>query len=194
MKQPSHLGRVFPKETVYFYGFPFGWDSHFLNESSPEDEECVAGRPMVCAGPGVKVVVYSNSVKNGVYETLTGNFGVPLVSPNQQLILPQALDSVRDPSRRNEILIQALARYAPDGRLVMAQPFLDPRLANKYMVKPEVTVHLNDKKNLEELVPSEYRIREMARYENGSAFAQAAPHRFEYPCVIKLTSSGGVMA
>ena len=53
------LSTYFPAGTRFFYGYPAGEDSGFLNRVGPEIEELVAARPICCAGRDVFIVNFA---------------------------------------------------------------------------------------------------------------------------------------
>lgn len=190
MNQPvSTLSEVFPQGTVYFYGFPAGRDSGFLNGCPAAGEEVVAARPTVCAGSGVRVVTYANTVSEAVWGALKDDLGVELVSRDQLVILPAEIDGLTDPSERNCAIKAALLRQVPDGQFTMAQPFMDPELRSKYLVRPEVTHGLNDKKNLLDCFPARHLVPTLGEYNSGADFAAADSKEFDFRSVVKVSSS-----
>ncbi len=183
------LSEVFPKNTVYYYGFPAGSDSGFYNACPPEIEELVAMRSAVCAGANMKVVVFSSTVEQDVWNFMRDDLGTNLVSREQLIVLPASINTAVLGAQRNEQTKRALAELVPDGALIMAQPYIDQRLEKKYLISPNITTWLNDKNNIEEMVPQHYRVLEFARARNGKNFSTMNADALPYPCVVKISSS-----
>ncbi len=140
----SSLSQVFAPETAYYYGFPAESDSGFYNACPPEIEELVAMRPAVCAGPDLKIVTFANTVSTAAWRILEDDLGVKLVSKDQVIELPSSIDRSVKGAKRNEEIKRALSNMVADGKLVMAQPYVDDELVSKYLIKPDVTIWLND--------------------------------------------------
>lgn len=195
-KEPLSLSTVFPQGTNYFYGFPAELDSGFYNGCPPAIEELVAMRPSVCAGTNVKVVTFASTTTERVRRLMEDDLGVVGVGKDQIISLPEAITRNVSGSVRNEAVKRALAELIPDGSLVMAQPYIDDRLQPKYLINPQTTAWLNDKKNIRDFVPSKYRIPEFASFSTGEEFYLADTMSYEYPCAVKVTLSSagdGVM-
>lgn len=188
-KKITSLSEAYPQGTAYYYGYPVGWDSSFLNHCPPEVEELVAMRPAVCAGEDTKVVVYANTVSEKVLHLLRDELGVSYVADDQLIKLPPDIDATVLGNERNQRVKDALGLLVPDGTLAMAQPYLDPALQEKYLILPQVTAWLNDKRNTEALFPLEHRIPEYARCANGKEFFGLSGESLPYPCVVKVSSS-----
>lgn len=188
-KRISNLSQVFPEETAYFYGFPAEGDAGFYNACPPEVEELVAMRPAVCAGPDVRIVTFANTVTSRVLGAMRDDFGVPMMSNNQIIQMPEDIGTSMVGRQRNSRVRDVLAEMIPNGRLVMAQPFTEQELRGKYLIDPTVTSWLNDKGNIRELVPEEYRTPEYGNVLNGREFAQIDGSKFPYPCVVKIGAS-----
>lgn len=60
------LSDFFPKDTVYFYGYPSGEESGFLNLVPPSVEELVAARPLRCLGSGMKALCFSATTSTSI--------------------------------------------------------------------------------------------------------------------------------
>ena len=60
------LSDFFPKDTVYFYGYPSGEDSGFLNLVHPSIEELVAARPLSCLGDSLSVLCFTATSKKAI--------------------------------------------------------------------------------------------------------------------------------
>jgi hypothetical protein len=181
------LSNFFPEGTEYFYSFPSGEDSLFFNHVPAWKEELVAARPLVCAGPNIKVVTFS-ATNNPSTISLLQELGVPLIEEKQRLVLPPSIDANVYGKRRNVMVRHALRNIATSGRLVMAQPLLDEGLKDKYQISPELIVWLNDKKNMSTYISSEFLPRRFLFFSDGlSFFSSMKP--IPIPCVVKVSSS-----
>lgn len=192
--EPDHspseinLSRYFPRGTNYFYGYPSGEDSNFFNGVPPASEELVAARSLVCAGEHVKPIVFSPSIEPRITHMLKDVAGVAIAKQNQIITLPANITHSIVGKERNTLIKRALRELSDHKNLVMAQPFLDPDLQDRFQIDPELTILLNDKKNLPAYVPQEYLPERYGEYASGSAFA-ATSDKIPVPCVVKVSSS-----
>lgn len=191
MKHLESLSDVFPEGSTYFYGYPAAWDedSCFLNTAPLSSETIVAGRPLVCAGDSVNVLVYTKTVQQKVLEILEHELGTLLTQ--RRIVLPEAIGSIVDPQEFNQQMKNVLSEFMKDESFIMAQPLIDPRLTRKYLTNPDIGRWANDKDNMREFFPEEYLIPELGRANCGDEFSRMDPNTFPYPCVVKLSSSGG---
>ena len=176
------LSRYFPKGTQYFYGYPSGDNSGFLNNVPPHVEELVSARPFSCAGKNVLVVAFSNPVLFG-YSCGFLNDNVTKV-----VKLPDNIDVNLSGDTRNAEVKQSLKNLVKPGSLVMAQPFLDRDVDFLYQISPKLINSLNDKKNLSRYIPKDLLVRRYAEYANGKTFSKSR-RKFPLPCVVKVSSS-----
>lgn len=180
------LSTFFPKGTEYFYSYPLGEDSHFFNNGHLFADEVIAARAIICAGPDTKVIAFPATIESAiwsVYEKLR----LPFV---RSTIIPLTAHAQHGLSARekNEAVKAALLRIVTPGKLVMAQPFLDPALRHLYQIPPDVIVWLNDKLNLPRYIPASFLARRYACFPDGSSFA-AHNGTMPLPCVMKVSSS-----
>lgn len=181
------LSNYFPKGTAYFYAFPAGEDSSFFNGVPPWKEELVAARPLVCAGPGMRVVTFAAAVEQEVWNLLI-ELGLPLIDHKQIIILPSRISGSVKGRRRNAIIKKSLQNLKFRHNLVMAQPYLDAALHQSYKIPPESIIWCNDKKNLPAFIPAVHLPVRFATYLNGKQFADDK-RKLPLPCVIKVSSS-----
>ena len=182
------LSRYFPKSTEYFYGYPAEEDSHFFNGVPPEIEELVAARPLICAGPNVKVFCFRNTLSEPGWSILRNELKTVSIKENQIITFPKSINPRIYGPERNKKLKQALARRATPGKLVMAQPYLSPRLKTHYQIPSNRIIWLNDKKNLSSYIPAKYLPKIYDEFLDGKCFKEAQ-YKIPLPCVIKVSSS-----
>lgn len=185
---PFSLSRYFPKNTEYFYGYPAEEDSHFFNGVSPEIEEIVAARPLVCAGPNVKVFCFKSTVMPSTWRLLHDEMGTVSIRPENILAFSKKIDHHVKGTERNKKLKQALARRATPGKLVMAQPYLDARLKKHYEIPSNRIIWLNDKKNMPSYIPKDLLPAVYDEFLDGRCF-QDSHYQLPLPCVVKVSSS-----
>lgn len=182
------LSRYFPKNTSYFYGYPSGEASGFLNKVPPVVEELVSARPLVCAGEDMAVIAFANPLQPVSLNFLRRR-NHELFMPKQRIIsMPLALDARVEARQRNLRVKQNLKRLVAPGSLVMAQPFLDDDMEHLYQIPSRLTNWLNDKQHMKNYVPAELLPVQYAAYENGRAFL-ADSAKLALPCVVKVSSS-----
>ncbi len=182
------LSRYFPRGTEYFYGFPAGADSNFYNTIPPWVEELVAARPFVFTGPTVSIVAFAASLDPEIWTIMTDELRMPLVDRSRILALPASITASVSGETRNRRVKRALAELTQPGKFVMAQPYLDDRLVDRYRIAPEITTSLNDKQSIFKYVPRAFRPLQYATFANGAAFA-ASTKRWPLPFVVKIASS-----
>jgi hypothetical protein len=180
------LSAYFPAGTTYFYGYPAGTESGFLNNVDPSVEELVASRAFAVAGPRVSVVSFAATSSPELDESLLRELGVPQLRGRQNIILP--IDVGLKGAPRNAAVKQALQKLVPAGTLVMAQPYTDKSLAGLHQIPPEVTTYLNDKQHMAEFIDEEWLPKRFGTYKNGASFAKESK-TFAAPCVVKVSSS-----
>ncbi len=181
------LSHFFPKGTEYFYSFPSGENSYFYNNASPYTEELVAARALACAGKDIKVISFSATTNPAVKE-LRYRLGMSSVDDANILSLPSKISAQALGRNRNRLVKKALQEIATPASLIMAQPFSDAALADIYQLPPNLTIWLNDKKNISTYTPAEYVPRRIATFQNGLIF-KAHELALPIPCVIKVSSS-----
>ncbi len=181
------LSRYFPAETFYFYSFPAGEESGFFNGVPTWVEELVAGRPLLCAGPDVRVITLA-SVYSPEILSLLSEMGVAPLDKSRVVVLPETLTADVVGKDRNKMVKSALKELKLDGNLVMAQPFTDADLQSSYRIPPELSVWFNDKENLEDYIPAQHLPAEYCHFYSGKEFS-AGTEEIPLPCVVKMTSS-----
>jgi hypothetical protein len=182
------LSTYYPADTQYFYGYPAGSDSGFLNNVPPEVEELVSMRAISCAGPSVSVISYSATDAPDIDSKLLKKLNFPKLDLRELVCLPADITpELRGPAR-NEAVKQALKSVCRDRSLVMAQPYLSRRLAGAYQISPDITLWVNDKNNLQKLVSKAHSPRRLATFMDGAGFARGW-RDIELPAVVKVASS-----
>lgn len=182
------LSRYFPKGTTYFYGYPSGDDSGFLNKVPPSVEELVSARPLACAGEDLKIVVFADAVNSRTVGEISGKLGTRLADKKQIVAFPRSVDVTLVGNKRNSHVKHHLKQLVEPGSLVMAQPFLDADLEHLYQIPPMLSNWLNDKQNMINYLPESLQAQRYASYQNGAEFA-ADTTKPTLPCVVKVSSS-----
>lgn len=182
------LSDYLPKNTEYFYSYPIGDTFYHYNSGDPLSEELISARLLVCAGKNVKVVVYHSIVKNKLLELLEKNSDIPFLSKDKIIILPASINDEVLGTERNELITEALIKQTSSKNLIMAQPILDDRLMEDYQIDPKLSIWLNDKKNLDQYVPSEFLPKRYVQFANGQEFFNSTV-KVPIPCVVKISSS-----
>ncbi|MFA4815059.1 MAG: hypothetical protein WC924_00485 [Candidatus Gracilibacteria bacterium] len=189
MKKAAYsLSQYFPEGTEYFYGYPAEEDSHFYNGVSPEIEELVALRPIICAGPNVKTICFSDTLKPETFNILRDDLGVIKVPDKQIISLPEEIDVSKRGKDRNRLIKQALVGLATPGRLIMAQPYLDTRLKTYYRIPSHRIIWINDKRNMSSYIPKAYLPEVYDEFLDGQCFIDSQ-EQLPLPCVVKVSSS-----
>jgi len=185
------LSSYFPIGTEFYYGYPAGEDSGFLNNVTPAVEELVAARANSCAGDSVSVVNFAATTSLTIPQEVLDEFGIPHVKPEQLIVLPKNIDLSLEGENRNEAVKAALKERIKPGKLVMAQPYTDPSLANLYQIPATTTAWLNDKTNMEEYISEKLLPKRHNIYTNGAEFF-GDYESLPVPVVVKasLSSSG----
>lgn len=187
METPFTLSRYFPTGTEYFYSYPTMEDSHFFNGVPPEVDELVAARPLVCCGPNLKTICFQASVEPFVWGMME-ELGSLKARREDVLVLPKDIDHHLTGAERNKRVKEALVDISSPGKLVMAQPFLDFRLKDKYAIPSHRIIWLNDKRNLSSYIPKAYTPEHYDEFLDGRCFEEYAD-QLPLPCVIKVSSS-----
>lgn len=185
------MSDYYPSGTQYFYGYPAGEDSGFLNKVSPTVEELVAARIFSCAGSHVSVVSFAATSSPLVDPRLLDILDIPHSDSTNGIILPQSITVDVTGNSRDNAVKSALTETITPGSLVMAQPFIDDYMSGFYQISPQITMWLNDKSNLPELLGSEFLPARLASYDSGDDFSNDNSFK-STPCVVKvaLSSSG----
>ena len=186
-KETYTLSRYFPANTVYFYAFPAGEESGFINSVPTWVEELVSGRPLLCSGSNMKVITFASVYNHSILNLLAEMNVVPLQS-SHVFILPEDITADVTGKARNDKVKTALRNLKLQKSLVMAQPFLDENLQDSYQISPNTCVWFNDKENLTEYIPSENLPVEYDLFLSGKDFAKSTKI-YPTPCVVKMSSS-----
>jgi hypothetical protein len=187
-KKNVSLSRYFPAGTTYFYGYPAGEDSGFLNKVPPVIEELVAARAFSCAGDKVSVVCFAATTAPQLDSDLLEKFAVPRLNKNQLALLPPQIDEKVVGAERNKQIKDALSGMLPEHSLIMAHPFSGAGIEPLYQIPIDITHKLNDKSKMNEYIADEHLPKRLAIYENGAEFA-ASYSQFKPPYVVKASSS-----
>ena len=182
------LSDFFPKGTFYFYGYPTGLESNFLNSVPPHIEELVAARSIVCSGDYVNPVYFYSTSAEKLGKNICDKLRITSVSSKQSLIIPGNISSNVTGRERNESLKKFLTSSFKEKKLVMAQPFLDDDFSKVCLIDPKITNWLNDKSNLNKILPKNFLPQRYLLAKNGNELHEKISELL-IPCVIKVTSS-----
>lgn len=188
----ASLSTYFPKGTQYFYSYPSGESSHFLNKVPPTVDELVAARALCCAGPKVSVVSFASTAAPQIDHDLLQALAIPEIPADRLTLLPQNINISLCGKERNDAIMTALAKSVAPGSLVMAQPYVDKELESLYEIPPHLTIWLNDKSHMHEYIKSSMMPERLAQYASGADFANdrtLLSRRKILPCVVKVSSS-----
>jgi len=190
-KKKISLSTYFPSGTQFYYGYPAGEDSGFLNgDTSPKTSELFAARAYSCAGSKVSVVGYASSrypvIPQGVFDKLC----VPNLLSSQAIILPKKITSSYETHVRNKLIKKALMKTISPGMLVMAQPFIDESMSEIFQIPSQLTFWLNDKNNMRDYIMEALLPKRHGTYRNGLEFEKEYK-KLSLPVVIKASSSAG---
>ncbi len=180
------LSDYFPPNTAYFYGYPAGTDSQFFNCVPPAIEELVSARPLVCAGPTIRIVSFAASTRIEMLRILQET-GIQTIPENQIMRLPEAISPSLTGQDRNKAVTDALQRIVPDGTFMMAQPYERESLRSKYRLPTSLMLLMNDKRGMKQWIPETYLPRTFAEFQNGAELLSARD--IPVPSVIKVSSS-----
>lgn len=184
------LSRYFPENTEYFYAYPAAEDSGFYNPMPPEIDEFAAARPLACAGESVKIICFPQTLNSFSWRVLHDELGSLPIRKDQILYLPDDISIDVCGSERNEKIKQALLSLCSRRKLVLAQPYLDERLDSSYQFPANLSIWLNDKKNMASYIPEKFLPRKYAEFPNGIFFSRSSKS-FLFPCVVKVSASCG---
>lgn len=104
------LSKYFPKGTNYFYGYPSGDVSGFLNNAHPSVEELVSARPLVCLGSNVNVITFESTIRPDIKNLINKNWGFSLARKKQIRIFPSNIDTEVVGSERNKHIKENLKK------------------------------------------------------------------------------------
>lgn len=182
------LSTYFPEGTQFYYGYPAGEDSGFLNTVTPVVEELVAARPLCCAGPSVSVVCFSATSDLSIDKDLAHILALPRLNDEQTIVLPESIGPDVAGKDRNDAIKHALLKLIKPGSFIMAQPYTEPNLAHLYQIPPHITSWLNDKGNMANYISSELLPKRYGIYKHGVEFAKDHAN-LQLPVVVKASSS-----
>lgn len=187
-KKKLSLSSFFPEGTHYFYGYPAGNYSGFLNNVPPKIEELVAARAFSCAGSDVKVVAFAATSHPAVESGILEKFGIPNLPDNRISLIHSKIDRRLVGNDRNEAIKNYMKAKIPAGSLVMAQPYTDKEMAALYQIPSKTTNWLNDKIHMSQYITPELLPKQLALFKNGGEFAKQI-NKINLPCVVKVSSS-----
>lgn len=187
-KDSLSLSTFFPKETIYFYGYPSGSDDGFFNKVSPEVEEMVAARASSCAGPNVLPISFFSSSRQALGNNLTELLKEQGVARAQALVFPKTIDRTVVGGDRDAMIRDFIIENIKTKNFVMAQPYKGADFDKISLIKPDTTAWLNDKKNLKNFVPEDFLPAELGRFRNGHDFITHVGE-LAVPFVAKISSS-----
>ncbi len=182
------LSTYFPVGTQYFYGYPAGEDSGFLNRVPPAVEELVAERVMSCAGEHVSVVGFAATNPPILDKELLEKFAIPQLDQHRILLLPKEIGPSLKGINRDHVIKDALLSSIKDNNLVMAQPFSGEKMNDIYQIPAKLINYLNDKNNMAQFVTKKFLPARLATFSSGSEFAKNYT-KFNPPYVAKASSS-----
>jgi hypothetical protein len=182
------LSKYFPRGTNYFYGYPSGEESGFLNNVPPSIEELVSARPLVCAGENVTVITFANTVRSDVHNVVERHLGTKRINQRQTRIFPAHIDENVTGKKRNTHVKESLKDLVRPGSLVMAQPFLDKDMRHLFQISPRLTNWLNDKKNMTSFIPEKLLPQRYMSFKDGQALFNTR-RSIPLPSVVKVSSS-----
>ncbi len=182
------LSTYFPAGTQFYYGYPIGEDSGFLNHASPATQELIAARAFGCSGKDVSIICYSATTSPCISPDVFQDLSIPFLSEEQTLVLPAGVDMLSDGKARNLAIKAALKGNVTPGSLIMAQPYIDKDMSSLYSLSPHLTVWLNDKSNMGEYIPERLMPKRQGSFTTGAEFAKKI-ETFMLPVVVKVSSS-----
>ncbi len=186
----KRLENFYRPNSSLFYAYPAGNADRFYNEVPTWIEELVAARTltMINENDALNAIVFDATMQHGTLDYLRNTLGVPLMSPDRIISLPAEISVESTGIERNERIKKAILESVSEKSLVMAQPFSDEKLKPLFSIPPENVQKLNDKRSMDDYVPSELLPETYSTYLNGQEFSEAQPNP-PFPCVIKVTSS-----
>lgn len=187
MAHKISLSDFFPLDTEYFYTFPSGAHSSFLNKANAWSEELVAARPLLCAGENIKVITFA-ATSNPTSQELLTKLNGSLFNKKNILSLPANIDEKVAGRKRNRMVVEAIKNIATDGKLIIAQPIVDTAIKHTYQIPPARTIWFNDKKNMDRFINKKYLPKKYILFKNGRSLF-STKEKIPLPCVIKVSSS-----
>ncbi len=182
------LSDYLPEGTVYYYGYPAGEDSGFLNKVPPTIEELVAARVFSCAGDKIKAVGFAATTEKQLDKRLMERLALPQLKKDNMVIMPEAITAEVLGAERNKLIKQALKESIKPGSLVMAYPYDGDDMKDLYQIDPEITWKLNDKSLMKNYMDEQWFPQRYAVFQGGLEFHDGAAN-LPVPCVIKAAAS-----
>ncbi len=182
------LSDFFPRGTVYFYGYPSGEDSGFLNLVTPEIEEIVAARVNTCMGNNLKVMNFYSTNPNSFNVDIYDRLNLTKNRSKNIFVMPESISEKITGAERNRMIKNYIKSTIPEGSLIMAQPFNDQEIVKYFQIKPETTIWLNDKKHMQIYVDNHFLPASYGVYSSGKELAENKS-LLKVPLVIKVSSS-----
>ena len=109
------LSHYFPPDTTYFYGYPAGTDSQFYNGVSPDIEELVSARPLVCAGTDLRIAAFAASTRDDA-RALLQEAGTAVIPRDRILPFPENIScAMTDTAKRNAAIEARVASRLKRG-------------------------------------------------------------------------------
>lgn len=187
---PVSLSDFYPKGTIYFYGYPSGTDSGFLNLDPPSSEELIAARPNICLGANMSVINFCASSEERISQDVLMALQLQQPAQTQIRTLPSTITHDVLGIQRNEAVQAFLHNTVPSGMLAMAQPYVDESFRALCRIDPHLTSWLNDKAHMTHYIAPDTLPAQYGLYTSGAELVQCIAD-IPVPCVVKLTSSGG---
>src|SRR6185436_17613567 len=101
-KDHISLSRYFPDHAAYFYSKPVQGDSAYFEDLSHAVLELQASRPLVCAGPGISVVVNPGVMQPNVRK-IVSELGILQPDESRIITLAAPIDDTLPAPERNSI-------------------------------------------------------------------------------------------
>lgn len=178
---------AFGPGALYVNAFARRPEDGFHSPSPDETDDLCTALPLSMTRAGVRLLVDPRAVHEPVWRLMTEDLGMDLCDPAWVETLPEGLTAALGAAGWCEALIEALARRAEPGSLLMAQPFQDPRLEGLFRRSPALSRMLNDKLDLPALVEGAAPPARLAALPDTDRLAaQPWPG---VPCVVKLSGA-----
>lgn len=187
-KKGLSLSTYFPKGTHYFYGYPAGEDSGFLNLVPPSVEELVAVRAVSCAGDHVSVIGFAATHYPFLSKELLEKFNLPTIPQEHLVLLPEHINASIKGAERNRVIKSSLLNLIGDNNLVMAQPYSSKDMNSIYQIPSKLIRYLNDKNHMNQYINSDLLPQRLGTFKNGDDFVSQIT-KLPLPFVVKASSS-----
>jgi hypothetical protein len=182
------LSTYFPKGTQFFYGYPVGEDSGFLNHASVSTQEIIAARAFGCAGKDVSIVCFRPTTIPAVPKDVFKELSIPHPGSKQVQVLPAEIGTIANGSNRDIAISTSLLQTIETGQLIMAQPYTDEAVTDLFQIPASVTTWLNDKSNMDTYIDVSLAPKRLGAFRSGKEFAKNFKN-VSLPAVIKAASS-----